>query len=47
MSEEVNDTEEQMILRFIKWSEVNCIPIHEHSYEEIEEFIMRFLKAAG
>ena len=45
MSDEV--TESELIAGFIQWASVNAIPLHEHSYEEIEEYILRYLKAAG
>ena len=37
----------QLIAGFIRWAQKNSIPINEHSYAEIEEYIMRYLKAAG
>ena len=41
------EMESQLIAGFIRWAQKNSIPINEHSYAEIEEYIMRYLKAAG
>ena len=40
-------TESELIAGFVKWAQVNAIPTDALSYEEIEEYICRYLKAAG
>ena len=45
MSDEL--TESELIAGFVKWANVNAIPTDSLSYEEIEEYICRYLKAAG
>ncbi len=39
--------DKELIAKFVKWAQKNSIPIKEHSYEEIDEYIMRYLMAAG
>ena len=47
MSERDNVTENDLIAGFIKWAQVNGIRFDVYSYAEIDEFIHRFLTAAG
>ena len=45
MSDET--TESELIAGYIKWAQVNAIPTGALSYDEIYEYICRYLKAAG
>ena len=45
MNDEPTDTE--LIAGFVQWAHVNAIDINNYSYAEIQEFAMRYLKAAG
>ena len=47
MSEIDNVSESDLIAGFVKWANVNRIPVNSLSYEEIYEYICRYLKAAG
>lgn len=40
-------TEATLIAGFIKWAQMNRIPLYAFSYSEIYEYICRYLKAAG
>ena len=40
-------TEKDIVEGYIKWAKANAIPIMECEVEDIEEYMMRFLKAAG
>ena len=40
-------TESELIAGYIKWANVNAIPVDSLSYDEIYEYICRYLKAAG
>ena len=46
MSEE-EPTETELIAGYIKWANANRIPMSSMSYDEIYEYICRYLKAAG
>ena len=40
-------TEEEIVESYVKWARANAIPVMECDVEDIEEYMMRFLKAAG
>ena len=40
-------TEDDIVENYVKWARANAIPVMECDVEDIEEYMMRFLKAAG
>jgi len=46
MSEQ-EPTEPELVAGFIRWAQVNRIPVDSLSYEEMYEYICRYMKAAG
>ena len=39
--------EAKLIADYIKWARANAIPVSEYDAEDIEEYMLRHLKAAG
>ena len=40
-------TKKDIVEGYIKWAKVNAIPVSECDVEDIEEYMLRHLKAAG
>ena len=45
MSDE--NTEEELVRNYVRWAKANAIPVSECDVEDIEEYMLRHLKAAG
>ena len=40
-------TEQELIAGFLRWAQKNSISVAHHSYDELYDYIYRYLKAAG
>ena len=45
--EEEMQAEQELIAGFLKWAQKNSISVAKYSYDELYEYICRYLKAAG